>query len=190
MPSSAETFDAAIRGAADAVLDAVAYAGLARPVILIDGRSGAGKTTLAALLRERWQGEVQVVALDDVYPGWDGLAAGAEIVRAQILEPLASGTSAHWHRWDWEREQTGAGVTADAAVPVIVEGSGVLTPASARLAPIRVWLESPTASRRERALARDGDTYRPHWDRWAAQEDVHLAADDPQALATIVARVP
>ncbi|MBN9214543.1 MAG: hypothetical protein ABS62_06210 [Microbacterium sp. SCN 70-200] len=190
MPSSADAFDAAIRRAAETVQDAVVAAGLARAVILIDGRSGAGKTTLAALLRERWSGDVQIVALDDVYPGWDGLAAGAEIVREQILEPLANGTSAHWRRWDWARAEPGETMVTDATTPVIIEGSGVLTPASAVLAPIRVWLESPTASRRERALARDGDTYRPHWDRWAAQEDVHLTADAPRDLATIIIDVP
>jgi adenylylsulfate kinase-like enzyme len=41
--------------------------------VLIDGRSGAGKTTLAGHLRTRWESNV-VVALDDIYAGWDGLA--------------------------------------------------------------------------------------------------------------------
>ena len=73
---------------------------------------------------------------------------------------------------------------------LIVEGSGVLTPASAALADVRIWLESPAGSRRERALRRDGDTYRPHWERWAAQEDTHLALDHPRHWATLVAEVP
>lgn len=160
------------------------------PVILIDGRSGSGKTTLAAELCRRWDGELQVVALDDVYPGWDGLAEGADRVRAQILEPVRRGSVARWHRWDWARDAPGDATVTLPGVALLVEGSGLLTPASAALAPIRVWLDSPEASRRDRALARDGDTYRPHWERWAAQEEDHLAADHPRELATIVVQVP
>jgi uridine kinase len=50
------------------------------PVILIDGQSGAGKTTLAQRVVQRWpvQGRVQSVALDSLYPGWDGLEAGVD----------------------------------------------------------------------------------------------------------------
>ena len=33
-----------------------------------------------------------------------------------------------------------------------------------------VWLEAPEGLRRERALSRDGQTFAPHWERWAAQE--------------------
>jgi hypothetical protein len=58
------------------------------------------------------------------------------------------------------------------------------------LSDIRVWLESPETSRRVRALARDGDTYRPHWERWGAQERAHLAADDPARLATLRFDIP
>lgn len=190
MPSSADAFDAAIDRAAVAVLDAVATVGGAHLIVLIDGRSGAGKTTLARVLRERWRGPVHVVALDDVYPGWDGLAAGAETVRTEILAPLAEGRDAHWRGWDWVGQKPGAERVTRADAPVIVEGCGVLTPESSRVAAIRVWMRSPTQSRRDRALARDGDAYRPHWERWAAQEDRHLALDRPAELATIVVDVP
>lgn len=193
MPSSADdSVGEALGRAADAVMDAAARAAgsVEVPVILIDGRSGSGKTTLAAELRRRWTGAVQVVALDDVYPGWDGLAEGADRVRTQILEPVRAGVVVQWRRWDWAAGAPGDSVVTLPAVPLIVEGVGVLTAASARLASIRVWLESPELSRRDRALARDGDTYRPHWRRWAAQEESHLAADHPRDLATIVVEVP
>lgn len=192
MPSSADTFDAALARAASLIHDAVAAldpSGPA-PIVLIDGRSGAGKTTLAARLRAEWPGKVGVIGLDELYPGWDGLAEGAEIVRASILEPLAAGREARWHRWDWGHSRPGAEVVTPPGAPLIIEGSGVLTPASAALAPVRVWLDAPDGTRRDRALARDGDTYRPHWDRWAEQEERHLRRDDPRSLATILVDVP
>lgn len=191
MPSSADAVAAALEGAAAAVRSAARTIAPGRArIILIDGRSGSGKTTLAESLRASWPEPVHLVALDDLYPGWGGLARGAEIAREQIIAPVSEGHPGRWRRWDWERSAPGAAVETPAGATLIVEGSGVLTPASAALAPVRVWLESAEAGRRERALARDGETYRPHWDEWAAQEARHLEMDDPRTLATIVVDVP
>lgn len=192
MPSSADVTQAALERAADAVCAAVAA--LPReslpPIVLIDGQSGAGKTTLAALLRERWIGPVAVIALDDIYTGWDGLSDGARIVRERILVPLAVQQPARWRRWDWEHSVPGDEVETPAGTAVIIEGSGVLSAASAVFASVRVWLESPEDVRRARALARDGDAYRPYWERWAAQERQHLVVDTPRTHATIIVDVP
>lgn len=192
MSSSADGVATALERAADEVLQAVsaAPAGGAPLIVLIDGRSGAGKTTLAAHVRDRWPGTVGVVALDDIYPGWDGLSAGSDRARVDILEPVRAGAVAQWRRWDWTHARPGERMQTSPDVPLIIEGSGVITPESAALAQIRVWLESPAAARRDRALARDGDTYRPHWERWAAQEDAHVRRDAPRDLATIVVEVP
>ncbi len=61
-------------------------------------------------------------------------------------------------------------------------------PPAAGHADLAVWVETPDAVRRERALARDGDTYAPHWERWAAQERAVYAADPPAARADLVLR--
>jgi hypothetical protein len=37
-------------------------------------------------------------------------------------------------------------------------------------------------------MARDGDSYAPHWRRWADQEDAYVAAEDPVARADLVVR--
>lgn len=177
MRSSAER---ALTAAASAIGTALTTA--ARPLVLIDGRSGSGKTTLAALVAARCG--AQVVALDDIYPGWDGLADGAEIARRDVIAPYARGERAHWRRWDWAAHATAEEHRVEADRPLIVEGAGVLTPQSAALADVRVWLSCATELRRRRALARDGETYRPYWDRWAAQEERHLSAHDPASLAT------
>ena len=50
------------------------------PVVAIDGYSGSGKSTLAAALAFLLPGW-QVLHLDDWYPGWDGLAVGAQVAR-------------------------------------------------------------------------------------------------------------
>ncbi len=171
---------------------AVAEVATTSPVVLLDGRSGAGKSTLAAALAARWPagGRVQLVALDSIYPGWDGLDAGAELARKHILVPHARGSAGAWQRWDWNAAAPAEAHTVDASLPLIVEGSGALTADSAALADLSVWLEAPTASRRRRALTRDGDTYRPHWDRWARQEERHVLRDEPRRFATHVFEIP
>lgn len=158
--------------------------------MLIDGRSGAGKSTFADLLTEQVTAAA-IVRLDDVYPGWDGLREGADMVREHVLVPLRRGERGSWRVWDWAADRPSDQEEHVVAAPVvIVEGSGVLTPASAPLADVTVWLEAPREARRVRALERDGETYRPHWERWERQEEAHLRDHRPLRLASHVFRLP
>ncbi|MBN9211909.1 MAG: hypothetical protein BGO45_09940 [Microbacterium sp. 71-36] len=190
--SSADPLDDALTTAVGAVSSRVTAVGAPNPVVLIDGRSGAGKSSLARRLVSAWPGRsrVQLVALDDVYPGWGGLAEGAEYARESILLPHAKGTIGVWQRWDWETGERAEAHAVDPSLPLVVEGAGILTPAAAALADVRVWVDAPDGPRKDRALNRDGETYRPHWDRWAAQEAAHLADHAPQALASVVVFLP
>lgn len=190
--SSDDPVETALDAAASALVDAVRAVSASNPVILVDGRSGAGKTTLARELIARWplRGPVQSVALDALYPGWDGLFDGVETARELILAPHARGLVGTWRRWAWDAGAYAEPHAVDPALPLIVEGCGILTPRTRRLSDIRVWLESPESSRQHRALERDGDTYRPHWTQWAEQEERHLSRDHPQQLATHVFRIP
>ena len=174
------------------VIAAVQAVGARNPVVLIDGRSGAGKSTLARQLISAWPlgGPVQLLALDTIYPGWDGLDEGRERALEQVLLPHAEGRTGRWQRYDWERGEYAETHAVDPALALIVEGAGLLTLGTARTADVRVWLESPEPSRRTRALARDGERYRPYWERWAAQEDAHVAAHAPARCADIAIRVP
>lgn len=134
------------------------------PVVTIDGYSGSGKSTLAAALARlvnRWQ----VLHLDDWYPGWDGLAAGADIAR-RIAADLRAGRASSYEAWDWENGTTGA-TTRVPLAPTIIEGCGAIE----AVADLAVWIADPGEDeRRHRALARDGQTYVPHWQRWADQD--------------------
>ena len=47
---------------------------------------------------------------------------------------------------------------------------------------------SLTVVRRARALSRDGETYAPHWERWAAQEDAVYRSSRPRDRADLVLR--
>ena len=190
--SSSDPVSRALDAATTAIVDAVTALSATNPVVLIDGRSGAGKTSLARALVARWPlaGRVQLVALDSVYPGWEGLDDGVDLARDQILVPHARGLIGVWQRWDWDAEAPAEAHAVDPSLPLVVEGAGILTPVTARLSDVRVWVESPASSRKTRALQRDGDAYRPHWERWSRQEDRHITRDQPSRLATHVFAVP
>ena len=190
--SSSDPVAAALDTAVERIRAAVIALGASNPVVLIDGRSGAGKSSLAKAVVARWplSGRVQLVALDSLYPGWDGLEAGVVAAQDLILRPHARGLIGVWQRWDWDASEYAEAHAVDPALPLVVEGSGLLTSVTARLGDVRVWLDSPDRSRKRRALDRDGDAYRPHWDRWARQEDAHIERDDPRARATLVVEIP
>ncbi|MEV5054252.1 aminodeoxychorismate synthase component I [Arthrobacter sp. LAR12-1-1.1] len=156
-------------------------------IIAIDGRSGSGKTTLAIELaaRLREHHKVSLFHLEDIYPGWNGLAAGIERYVTTVLSPLRRGESAEWVSWDWERHYDGDARTTRPAEIVLVEGVGAAAAAALPLLDAVIWADSSDDDRRARALARDGDTYEPFWDQWAAQEAEWLAADDVPARADV-----
>lgn len=158
-------------------------------IVLIDGRSGAGKSTLAQKLSDlaAQQGVwVQLIHMEDIYPGWDGLADAVEILATQIVGPLATGRHAQWQTYDWQQAAPGPVRRAQPGRPVLVEGVGALSQGSAPHATWRVWLEAPSDLRRSRAFARDGELYPPHWDGWADAEAAFIRTHRPAELADIV----
>lgn len=148
-------------------------------IIAIDGRSGAGKTTLAVELAARLRAhhKVSLFHLEDIYPGWNGLATGIERYVSTVLAPLSRGEAASWVCWDWENHDDGEPRVTLPAEIVIVEGVGAAAAAARPLLSAVIWAEAPDDVRRTRALDRDGGTYEPFWDQWAAQEEEWLAAD-------------
>ncbi len=151
-------------------------------LVLLDGRSGSGKTDLAAALAARLG--AAVVHMDDLYPGWDGLAAAVGLLEREVLLPLRAGRSPAPPRWDWAAGRWGPRVPVPTAPVVVVEGVGA--GCTAVRPELLVWVEAAEGVRRRRALARDGDVFTPHWERWAEQEEALFAGCDVRAGAHVV----
>jgi uridine kinase len=154
-------------------------------VVAVDGPSGAGKTGFSTGLAAATGADV--LHLEDLYPGWHGLAATPPIV-ADVLASVAVGGIGSARRWDWERGAPGAAVRVRPSRLLVLDGVGsgasVLRPYLSLL----IWVEAPEDVRKLRALARDGDIYAPYWDVWAAQEAEHFADEQTRRHADLVVR--
>jgi hypothetical protein len=172
--------------------------GNSMPIVLIDGRSNSGKSTLAAeiqnIIFKDGESAPRVVHMDDLYLGWNGLQAGVDYLQRFILKPLSDSYIAQWREFDWadsgnpESAINGAGLSRNGewrefsgGTPLIVEGCGALNQLSAPIANIRVWLDVDQETRYQRWLAREGSN--EHWAEWAAQEEEFYAREKSSELA-------
>ncbi|MFD6952543.1 phosphoribulokinase [Nocardiopsis sp. TSRI0078] len=169
-------------------------AGRAR-VVAVEGRSGAGKSTVAeelgAALAARGE-PTRVLTMEDLYPGWEGLAEAPELLREWVLEPLARGERAAWRRYDWERgafarEWTALPGDVAAGGVLVVEGSGSGAAAVRGLLDLLVWVAAPDGERSLRLDGRwDAGLYAPYRRVWAEQEEAFHRRDRPREHSDVV----
>lgn len=166
--------------------------GNSMPIVLIDGRSNSGKSTLAAevqnLIFKNGESAPRVVHMDDLYLGWNGLQAGADYLNRFILKPISDSYIAQWREFDWANpgepgyeSRNGEWREFAGGTPLIIEGCGALNQLSAQVANIKIWLEVPQEIRHQRWLEREGSS--EHWAEWAAQEEEFYAREKSSELA-------
>lgn len=157
-------------------------------VVALDGPSGAGKTTLArgVELALAAEGPVAVVHMDHLYPGWDGLAQAPDLLTTQVLEPLSRREHAAYRLWSWVRERWAGTQEVPSCRFLVVEGCGASVGPARPYAAVTVFVDADPRLRRRRGIARDGEAYRPQWQRWADQETTLFEADSTRARADLV----
>ena len=157
-------------------------------IVGIDGRSGSGKSVLAAQLSMRLN--APIIEIDD-FVSWDCFADWWARFDAQVLTPLLSGQDATFQArdWaDWYGSSLGEWKTQPLAPTVIVEGVTCTRRATIGRIVYAAWVEAPAELRLARGLARDSDFAGKEqlWDRWMAEEDEFFAADGTRNRADIV----
>ena len=156
-------------------------------IVAIDGRSGAGKTTLAGKLEKELREEgiaAAAIEVESFIGGWNGLIDGVEAVAAQILEPVRSRGRATARMWDWNRGAWAEEVRIPPSGPVdvlILTGCGAASAPCRPFVDLAVWVELDEKRRRERVARREGDPGR-WWRMWAEQEDLLPRSGKPDVV--------
>lgn len=167
-------------------------------LICVEGPSGAGKTTLAQALRrgvrDRLRGprrkadcrHVALLHMDNLYPGWDGLAEGMQILARDVLGPLREGRPGRFRRYDWVAGELAEERMVQPVDVLVVEGVGSGASAVADAVTCLVWVETPQALRTRRGVDRDGEQMREPLARWQQQEAEMFTRERPWERADAV----
>jgi uridine kinase len=142
-------------------------------LVAVDGPAGSGKTTLAAGVAALTG--AQVVHMDDLMDGWDGMAGTGEQL-VSIVAPLTSGASGRYRHYNWLEGRFDRTVDVPPAPWLVVEGVGAGNPVIAAHVTVLVWVEADDDLRLARGLARDGLAMEDHWRQWMRAEPGFFAA--------------
>ena len=158
-------------------------------LVALDGRSGSGKTRLAGQLAAPLG--APVIHMEDLYPGWDGLAGTATVLADWVTGPLGRGRPARWRRFDWTAMSYAGWHTTGPADVIILEGCGSVRAGLAATYAARIWVEAPPAARHQRLRARpDWPAYQPHAEQWAAAEDRLYRAEQTRQSCEFIIENP
>ena len=145
-------------------------------LVVLDGRSGTGKTTLSQVVGKQFNSTV--ILQDDFYAGgkieeWAKMTAKEKVdhvidwkrVRAEILEPLLSGRSATWYPFNWDTEVGLAehSITAKPADIIILDGAFSSRPELSDLIDLSVLVQAGDNLRRSRLKVREGEEFMDVW---------------------------
>ena len=165
-------------------------------LVAIEGRGGAGKSTLARQLHD--ETGARVIAGDDFYRVMSETERRSlndqeaymqyvdwERLRTQVLEPLRNGKPARFERYHWHRNELGETMEFDAKGVIIVEGVYSFRPELRPFYDFSLFVDTPRNLSIERCRKRPHD--REFWiQRWAEVEDWYFEHMNPAEAADMV----
>ncbi|MFI7548064.1 hypothetical protein, partial [Actinoplanes sp. NPDC049599] len=160
-------------------------------MIAIDGRGGAGKTTLAERLRRSVPNSVIVhtddVAWNQAYFDWGTLLAD------NVLKPLHRGEAVDFRPAAWIAHERPGSIVVEAGQDVVwVEGTGVIREELAPWLDASVWIQGDLDEQERLLEARDGNSaeQQEHVANWLLEELPFLLREKPWSRATLVVAGP
>ncbi|WP_219415043.1 uridine kinase family protein [Pseudonocardia nigra] len=152
---------------------------LGRPrVVAVDGRSGGGKTTVAARLAAAVPGAA-VVHTDDV-AWYHAFFDWADLLRDGVLAPLRDGRAVAYRPPQWDRRGRVGAIVVPADCPlVVVEGVGAGRRELGPYVDALVWVQTDADEGMRRVLDRDGADAAGFAAEWQAAEDPFQERERP-----------
>ena len=158
-------------------------------LVLVDGRSGAGKSTFAAAAARARR--AVVVATDDIAWHLHPTDWATEILEG-VVRPWVAGKPVRYKPPGWARQARPGKIEVPAGVDLVIEGVGAARHELAPLAQLIVWVCSDQVESKRRGIERDIRLGRTRaeaeqfWDEWMAAERPFLEAEQPWRVADLV----
>jgi len=158
-------------------------------LILVDGRSGSGKSTFAERLARLL--DAALVHSDDIAWHHDPIHWDDLLVNGVIM-PWRRGEAVHFRPPAWVVKDRPGAVEVPSQPVLVVEGVGAGRSGLAAHAELVVWVQSDCDEARRRGLKRDVELGRTTeeaeavWEEWMRAEEPFLAADRPWTRASLV----
>lgn len=162
-------------------------------LIAIDGRAGAGKTTLAASFYEELSADktVAVIHMDDLYDGWENALS------ERLTQTLESIVKSHQSKvafeidiFNWKSMSFDSKRVIHPVDILILEGVGagqkVVRDAGATL----YWLDIDAEVGIQRVLNRDGNQIASQMKQWQIAQEIHFLRDKTRENAEHIQSSP
>jgi uridine kinase len=162
-------------------------------LIAIDGRAGAGKTTLAASFFEELSADktVAVIHMDDLYDGWENALS------ERLTQTLESIVKSHQSKvafeidiFNWQSMSFDSKRVIHPVDILILEGVGagqkVVRDAGATL----YWLDIDAEVGIQRVLNRDGNQIASQMKQWQIAQEIHFLRDKTRENAEHIQSSP
>ena len=159
-------------------------------IILIDGRSGNGKSTFANKTVTLFN--ASLVRTDDIawhyHPiDWD------TILINNIINPWLTGQNVLYRPPGWHTKHRKGGIQVDTSNVLVIEGVGAGRASLATYSSLIIWVQANNQLVYDRALQRDmkaegrnRQQAEDFWVKWKLHEDPFLAQDRPWSRAQLI----
>lgn len=162
-------------------------------IIAIDGRAGAGKTTLASelFLALSTNHKVSLIHLDEIYAGWE-LALSHTLTESlsKILESVKRGETATFPVYDWKEGEFNSTREISPCDLIIIEGVGSAQSLVREFATATILIDIDPDTGLRRVLERDGAAIEEEMIQWQIREEEHFHADATRENVDFILSTP